>query len=109
MKNINLPGFSASLVFKNEPALYGSGYLMDHLVTVPVRLQTSRVMPSLDNQQGTGCGSECKSDNGQESCCCDVGMKCVKTCGWCGCKDATAVQIGSRPTLFSRARTFARL
>ena len=36
-------------------------------------------------------GASCKSDTGDQSCCCAVGDRCVKTVGTCKCEKATVI------------------
>lgn len=92
MKNkINLPGFTAYRDLKND-SLYFSSFATIHSGSLNFTSKFNNVVPSVDNGPfADGCGSTCSSDNGDETCCCEVGKKCVKTAGWCGCKDASAL------------------
>lgn len=49
---------------------------------------------------GATCAVTCSSDNGAETCCCDVGQKCVKGYSFCECRTATVPGISSSGGIF---------
>jgi hypothetical protein len=89
-KEIYLPGYTACKGL-NDKSLDFSSLRHYRSSEYNFRAKYSHILLSADNEVGDGCGSSCASDNGDETCCCEVGMKCVKTAGWCGCKDASAL------------------
>src|SRR5687768_14111333 len=47
---------------------------------------TGVVTSELRNGDGGACGTTCASDNGSQTCCCEVGDRCVKGVTFCKCE-----------------------
>lgn len=57
---------------------------------------------------GTGCGTTCKSRDGQATCCCGVGQRCRSLLNTCVCEDASRPLFPTGPGVFdSMSQTVA--
>lgn len=54
-------------------------------------------------QNNGGCAVTCSSDDGTQTCCCDVGQKCVKGIKYCECKSAYDTRITASGPAFGAA------
>ncbi len=84
---MTMPGFGAEASLQGTKGHY-------RMAGIPGTLHESfGVLPQLPISAGggTGCGSECKSGDGAQTCCCLPGQRCVSTLNTCYCEMADRV------------------
>ena len=87
----NLPGYTASIVFKDKRTFYISSFRSNYLNSCNVESKASRVEPSRDQSplEDQCTGASCASQDGKSAfCCCEPGNRCETTWTSCVCKDA---------------------
>jgi hypothetical protein len=87
----NLPGFFADAthpVAKGNYLESPNHQLQKQGTILMQRKKLPSIMGRKSLSNSVDCGTECKSDDGRESCCCGENKRCVTTAGHCWCENA---------------------
>ena len=91
-----VPGFNTERSLRSSESFYfGHSQRPGTRATVlPAQMRRARIFHS--------CALTCSSEDGKETCCCDVGEKCVRGTTICDCKSAKGDIAGGRGVTLDR-------